>query len=73
MVNMTGNLQCPAAVLSNVFINCTDEDTKYRRVKCAVVQIFEGEQTEQETAQGPKKERNNLRHLFMLMKFIRHK
>lgn len=56
MVNMTGNLQCPVAVPSNVFINCTDEDIKHRRVKCAVMQIFEGEQIDQGTAQGSKKE-----------------
>lgn len=47
MVNRRGNLQCPVAVLSNVFINCTDGDIKHRRVKLAVMQIFEGEQIDQ--------------------------
>lgn len=49
MVNMTGTLQCPVAVLSNVFINWTDEDIKHRDIKFAMTQIFEGERIDRGT------------------------
>lgn len=56
MVNMAGNLQCPVTVPANVVINCTDEDIKHRRVKFAMMQIFERGQIDQVTVQGSKKE-----------------
>lgn len=43
MVNMTGTLQGPAAVLSSVLINWTDEDIEHRGIKFAMTPIFEGE------------------------------